>query len=334
MGKSCGPNHSYACTSFVCFPSLRSSKSMKKPSLKADEFSPNLFNRGILRRFSALTSVQGLWIDYLSIFKFMPRIRRYFGHFLPTARSLALTTPKGTHRQIIYLIGLFQHLEDLKLYDQFDSQDEPKDDLALTPSSAPLLRGPLTMTCFTRVELLKDVIVLFKGVRFHHMDLCNVNGMRLLLGTCAKTLETLRLYPTNPRGKRVSGRWQALTNAFTAGSSLRDFDSSRNKSLQILEIPVSFILCGDPGFLAYVLSTITFNMSLEVVIVYLDYNKGRLTAPQAIRSVSRDAQSTGFSAFVARRRLGWYRRRYVGDLKQVVAEERRKGGLTTSSPNR
>ena len=54
------------------------------------------------------------------------------------------------------------------------------------------------------VGLLKDMIDLFGGIRFRHMDLCDVNGVGLLLGACADTLETLRLYPADPRGKERS----------------------------------------------------------------------------------------------------------------------------------
>ena len=60
------------------------------------------------------------------------------------------------------------------------------------------------MTHFTRVGLLEDVIRLFGGLRFRYMDLFDVDGMRLLLDACAKTLETLRLYPGDPHGKKVS----------------------------------------------------------------------------------------------------------------------------------
>ena len=102
----------------------------------------------------------------------------------------------------MYFIGLFRHLEDLKLlYGRRDSQDELVHDLTLTPPFAPPLRGRLTMTCITRAGFTKDMIDLLGGVRFHHMDLGNVDGMQLLFGTCAETLERLRLYPTDPRGE-------------------------------------------------------------------------------------------------------------------------------------
>ena len=60
------------------------------------------------------------------------------------------------------------------------------------------------MMYFTRVGLLEDMINLFGGLGFRYMDLFDVDGTRLLLDICAKTLETLRLYPGDPRGKELS----------------------------------------------------------------------------------------------------------------------------------
>ena len=167
-------------------------------------FSPELFDRHTLRQFSALTGIRTLWIDDLDIPSFMPMIRQYFGHLFPTVQFLTLREPKGSHRQNIYFIGMFQHLEDLwLLYDdhRVNLQDEPADDLMLIPPSAPPLRGRLFLKNFTRVGLLEDMIDLFGGIRFRGMDLFNVDGMPLLLGACAKTLETLRLYPDDPHGE-------------------------------------------------------------------------------------------------------------------------------------
>jgi len=136
-------------------------------------------------------------IDHLDIPSFMPRIQQYFGHFLPTVQELCLTNPNGSHRQIIYFIGLFQHLEDLNLI--YIESGELTNDLALFPFFTPPLRGWLKLTCVRRVELLKDMIDLFGGLRFRWMDLFDVDGRPLLLGACANTLEILRLYPADPR---------------------------------------------------------------------------------------------------------------------------------------
>ena len=177
-------------------------------------FSPTRFDCYTLRQFFTLTNVQELGIEFLDIPKFMPRLRRYFGHFSPTLRSLALREPKGSRRQIIYFIGLFQHLDNLKLLfgpptpnpPTPNHQEEPVDDRTPTPLFFPPLRGRLTLMFSRGVGLLKDMIVLSGGVRFHSVDIFEVNGMPLLLGACAATLKTLRLYPTDFRGKHLSLR--------------------------------------------------------------------------------------------------------------------------------
>jgi len=237
-----------------------------------DGFSPELFNCRILRQFSALTNVQGLGIDCLDVHKFMPRIRRYFGQFLPTVRSLTLREPRGSRRQILYFIGLFQHLDDLKLYSVHSFQERPTGDLTLIPPFTPPLRGRLTMTRFGSMGFLKDMIDLFGGIRFRCMDLFEVDGMRLLLGACAETLEVLRLYPTDRRGKEISlDGMQVLADNSSASFSLGDIDLSQNRSLRALEVTASSVIGGEPEFLTRVLSTITSPAFSEVVVFYRDY---------------------------------------------------------------
>ena len=58
-------------------------------------FSSDWLHCRILRQFPALTNVQELGTNHLDIPSFMPRIRRYFGHFLPTVRSLILRAQRG-----------------------------------------------------------------------------------------------------------------------------------------------------------------------------------------------------------------------------------------------
>ena len=109
-------------------------------------FSPKFFKYCTLRQFSALSNVQKLEIERLDIPSFIPRVQRYFGHFLPTVRSLVLREPSGTHRQIIYFIGLFQNLQDLGILygpDHFVEESDP----TLIPAFIPPLRGWLKLVC-------------------------------------------------------------------------------------------------------------------------------------------------------------------------------------------
>ena len=160
-----------------------------------------------MRYLSALTNLQELGIDFFEISTSMPKIRRCFGHFSPTLRFLALRNPRGSCRQILYFIGLFPNLQDLKLcYDSTEDERDSAADPTLVPLSIPPLRGWLTLTNFTMENLVKDMIFFFGGLRFRHMDLFGVTCVRLILSACTETLETLRLYPTDPYGDEFSER--------------------------------------------------------------------------------------------------------------------------------
>lgn len=170
--------------------------------VEESDFGPDRFNKHTLRYFSALTNLQELGIDNLQTFGFVSTSRRYFEHLSPTLRFLALKQPRGSCRQILYFIGLFPNLQDLKLHYpntiNYQEEQDGVDDVTLVPLSVPPLRGRLILTCFAREKLVRDMIDFFGGLRFHTMDLYMVNCVRLLLDGCAETLEALRLYPSDP----------------------------------------------------------------------------------------------------------------------------------------
>ena len=169
-------------------------------------FSPKKISSRTLRQISEMRNIQQLEIDDLEIPKFMPRVRHYFGHFLPMLRSLGLKAPRGSRREIIFFIGLFQHLEDLTLLDDAlkgGLRADPVNDLTLVPPSAPPLRGRLVMSHFRREGFFKDMVDLFGGVRFSYVDIFDVGETRHLLEACAKTLETVRFYPSDPYGEQL-----------------------------------------------------------------------------------------------------------------------------------
>jgi len=57
------------------------------------------------------------------------------------------------------------------------------------------------LECFMRENLVKNMITVFGGLRFHYMDLYRVQCVHPLLDACTETLETLRLHPTDMYGK-------------------------------------------------------------------------------------------------------------------------------------
>ena len=169
----------------------------------SEEFSPKLFNWRILHQLSALTNVQHLGIEMLDIPSFMPRIRRYFRPFLPTVRSLHLGKPRGSDRQIIFFIGLFQQLENLSLISRRFYNEEPEEDLTLIPPFHPPLRGQLLAHDWTKPGFFQALARSFGGLRFKAMDILNIGETRFLLRTCAKTLQVLQLHSTDSLGEQL-----------------------------------------------------------------------------------------------------------------------------------
>ena len=219
-------------------------------------------------------------MDNLQVSSFMPDIQRLFGHFSTTLRFLALKDPRGSCRQILYFIGLFPNLQDLKLcYELPTEEQEGTADEELVPVSTPPLRGRLTLTCFTREKLMEDMIALFGGLRFRYTDLFRVKCARLVLDACRETLEILRLYPTDlygeePISKRIQQGMTSGSQSIENGQAVcRDIDLSRNKSLRTLETTAEAMTARDasPIFFRTILATITSPLPLDFVVVYGEY---------------------------------------------------------------
>ena len=295
----------------------------------AHPFSQELFDCSVIRHFWALTNVQELGIEYLDIPSFMPRIQRYFKNILPTVRSLSLRAPKGSDRQITYFIGLFQHLENLKLlHSHSGPQGESTDNTTPIPPFTPPLRGRLTVVGLWRTGLLEEMINLFGGIRFYYMEIYDEIAMQLLLDACANTLETLQLYPC---GKELPpNRVQALADNFTAGSP-RTFDLSRNKALRTLEIRARYLY--DARLMTHALSTISSPVFSEVTVIYLNSDLSDCTSLEEVPrrhlrfKVFREMRSVRDFQLVLcaidRTNVG---KDSVEELKDIVEEEKVKMG--------
>ena len=170
---------------------------------------PAMFDSRNMQYFHAMVNLQELWFAGPDFSKFPAGFGEYLGHFSPTLRSVALSRPNGTRRQLLNLLRLFPKLEDITIdhyadrpeaYEPFDSQ--------LVPIRG-RLRGRLSLKMFGEEGLLRDIIVAFEGMRFTYMELHVAQGKHLLLEACADTLETLRIYPRDiyDPSKRVLKRF-------------------------------------------------------------------------------------------------------------------------------
>jgi len=157
-------------------------------------FIPQAFDRLSLRYFSALTNVHTLQLQYLEIYRFIPDIERYFGHFSQTLRSITLYDPCCTPRQLSHFLSLFPNLGDIGIQDAYEYVPCATFPVAeLVPFSAPKLRGRLALYNTPWVEIWTDLIASCGGLRFRHMELRDsANCTPILFEACAETLETLR----------------------------------------------------------------------------------------------------------------------------------------------
>jgi hypothetical protein len=143
-------------------------------------------------------NLQDLKIEDLDFSKFQTvGIKKYFGHFSPTLRSIALLRPSGLPLQLLDFLRLFPKLDNIEIaYYHTTTAADNTLDTPRTPIHGSL-RGKLVLIAFTEKELLEKIIAGFGGIRFISMDLDNVLGAQLLLDACAETLQTLRLHPSS-----------------------------------------------------------------------------------------------------------------------------------------
>ena len=234
-----------------------------------------LFDHYVLCQFSGPTNVRELEMEDLDVPALMPKIQKYFGHLLPRLQSLSLSKAKGSNRQIIFFIGLFQRLEDLTVlgiaYDP--RRRRPFEDQTLTPPSTPPLRGRLVVR--KRPYFLEEMIKLFGGIQFRYMSVCSAGEPQLLLNACTETLEAVKLCSFDFCSEQSRLEHAGLpANDSTACSS--HFNLSKNKSLQTLEVMAGcfFPLTGSRmpmPFLKTVLSTIASPTFSEVIILHWGY---------------------------------------------------------------
>lgn len=157
-------------------------------------FTPHAFSHLDLHHFSAFAKVHTLKLQHVQIFRFISDLERYFGHFSPTLRSLALYDPCCTPRHLSHFLSLFPNLDDVEIRNpRAYAPNRPTFDTGLIPFSAPSLRGRLALYQFNWAETWTDLIASCGGVRFRHVVLCGSGSCAsVLLGACTETLETLR----------------------------------------------------------------------------------------------------------------------------------------------
>jgi len=168
-------------------------------------FAPQAFSHRDLRYFSAFANVHTLVLQRFKIYRFIPRIERYFEHFSPTLQSITLFHPRCTPRQLSHFLSLFPNLDNIEIRFAYMHTPVPTvPDTELVPFSAPNLRGRLVLHHFHWADTWTHLITPCGGPRFRSMTLRGSGTCTpALLEACAGTLEMLGFNVTD--GSRSVG---------------------------------------------------------------------------------------------------------------------------------
>ena len=162
-------------------------------------FLPQSLNHRGSRHFFAFTNVQSLTVHNLDIHSFIPGLERHFKHFSPTLRSITLSAPRCTSRQLSHFFSLFPNLDNIEIRSFMLIRTGPPDH-PLVPFSTPKLQGQLTLSSSFAVETWEDLAASC-GLRFRSIHLYPVSkSAPVLLAACAETLEILRIEPSDEFG--------------------------------------------------------------------------------------------------------------------------------------
>lgn len=163
--------------------------SIVHPISTSHRATPTLTGLDILNNVSSFTNLRELRIDSFSVRKFIAAQGSPL-HLVSTLQSLVLVRPKGSHRQILYFIGLFRNLRDFGLISYWPIDDDgTTDSLKL---SLPPLRGWLAPK-WGDLETIVDLMITLRP-RFHltGVDLSAADPCtpQRIIDACVKTLVT------------------------------------------------------------------------------------------------------------------------------------------------
>lgn len=173
---------------------------------------PTMFDFQNMRYLGALENLQDLAIADLDFFRFPMGLGEYFGHFSPRLRSVALSGPRGSRRQMLSFLMLFPKLDDIKISHYHTWVGRPDGiNTPIIPFQGEL-RGQMVLRNFGDEELLRDIAFAFRGMRFTSVNLHDTLGMQFVLDACADSLETAHINPCGPfqRRERVPVFYQHL----------------------------------------------------------------------------------------------------------------------------
>lgn len=160
-------------------------------------FVPHMFSCHNLRYLSAFANVHTLQLQKLEIYRFVPDIWQYFGPFCTTLRSVALSDPRCTPRQLSRFLSLLPNLDNIEIWNPHPYPlNATTSDSQLVSFTTLKLQGRLALLDFRWIKTWTYLIASC-GLRFRHRE--SASCAPVLSEACSETLETFQFNTTDSK---------------------------------------------------------------------------------------------------------------------------------------
>ena len=178
-----------------------------------NEFVPKNL-RPHLRYFRAMRGITSLTIHRLDVANFLPAFDKWFGHIVPTLRSLTLINARASTEDVFHLVFRFPLLQDLHLTEFLQPYCRPPrpyvpPELTISPPLNGSLRlwGTYPSNTFIRSITNTPDGIHFRSVEVRDASAISFHLFQALIDACSKTVETI----TFSTGFRESSRFCAIS---------------------------------------------------------------------------------------------------------------------------
>jgi hypothetical protein len=148
-----------------------------------------------LRYFHAMRGITSLTIYRLDVARFLPALDKWFGHIMPTLRSLTLIGARTSTEDIFHLVFRFPLLQDLHL-EEFLQADcrPPQPYIPPELTISPPLNGTLRFWgTYSSDNFIRSLASAPGGIHFRSVEVGDVGmiSFQALIDACSKTIETI-----------------------------------------------------------------------------------------------------------------------------------------------
>ena len=153
--------------------------------------------RPYLRYFRAMRGITSLEIYLLDTAGFLPAFEEYFGHIVPTLRSLTLIGVRDPIQNFFHFISRFPQLQDLDLMQFSLARHNPSQSCTSPQIQTPPLNGSLRFRgTYPSIEFIQSLVNVPGGIHFRSVEMGDARKFPLqtIIDACSNTVESITFW--------------------------------------------------------------------------------------------------------------------------------------------